>query len=45
MIITLLVLIVPTLIILKGLENSRLRKKVSVDGFKMINSHIVRRKS
>jgi len=40
--ITLLVLIIPTLIILNKLENSRSRKKVSVDGFKMINGHIVR---
>jgi hypothetical protein len=43
--VTLLVLIIPTLIILNRLENSRSRKKVSVDGFKMINGHIVRRKS
>lgn len=40
--ITLLVLIIPTLIILNRLESSRSRKKVSVDGFKMINGHIVR---
>lgn len=39
--ITLIVLMVPTLIILNWLENSRSRKKVSVDGFKMINGHIV----
>jgi len=37
-----LILIIPTLIILNRLENSRSRKKVSVDGFKMINGHIVR---
>jgi hypothetical protein len=41
--ITLLVLIIPTLIILNRLENSRSRRKVSVDGFKMINGHIARR--
>ena len=40
--ITLLVLIIPTLIILNRLESSRSRKKVSVDGFKMINGHVVR---
>jgi hypothetical protein len=43
--ITLLVLIIPTLIILNRLENSRSRRKVSVDGFKMINGHIVRRRA
>jgi hypothetical protein len=43
--ITFLVLIIPTLIILTRLENSRSRKKVSVDGFKMINGHVVRRES
>ena len=45
MITLLLLIIIPTLIILTRLENSRSRKKVSVDGFKMINGHIVRRKS
>jgi hypothetical protein len=43
--ITFLVLIIPTLIILTRLENSRSRKTVSVDGFKMINGHVVRRES
>jgi hypothetical protein len=45
--ITFLVLIVfiPTLIILNRLENSRSRRKVSVDGFKVINGHVVRRES
>jgi hypothetical protein len=43
--VTLLVLIIPILIILNRLESSRSRKKVSVDGFKMINGHVVRRKS
>jgi hypothetical protein len=41
--VTLLVLIIPTLIILNRLENSRSRKKVSVDGFKMINGHVVKK--
>jgi hypothetical protein len=45
MIAFLVVIIIPTLIILNRLENSRSRKKVSVDGFKMINGHIVRWKS
>ena len=44
--ITILVLfIIPTLIILTRLENRRSRKKVSVDGFKVINGHVVRRQS
>ena len=38
-------LIIPMCIILNRLENSRSRRKVSVDGFKMINGHIVRRES
>jgi hypothetical protein len=38
-----LIVIIPTLIILHRLEDSRSRRKVSVDGFKMINGHIVRR--
>jgi hypothetical protein len=39
-------IIVPTLIILNRLENRRSRRKVSLDGFKMINGQIVfRRKS
>jgi hypothetical protein len=39
-------IIVPTLIILTRLENRRSRRKVSLDGFKMINGQIVfRRKS
>ena len=42
--ITFLVLIVlPSLIILTRLENRRSRKKVSLDGFKMLNGHVVRR--
>ena len=42
----LLLITIPTLIILNMLENSRSRRKVSVDGFKMINGQIVsRRKS
>ncbi len=41
MITVLVLVIIPTLIILNRLENSRSRKKVSVDGFKMINGHIV----
>jgi hypothetical protein len=45
MIAFLVVIIIPTLIILNRLENSRSRKKVSIDGFKMINGHIVRWKS
>ena len=47
MITFLVLLIIPTLIILNRLENRRLRRKVSVDGFKMINGQIVfrRRKS
>jgi hypothetical protein len=41
-----LIVVIPTLIILNRLENSRSRRKVSVDGFKMINGQIVfRRKS
>jgi hypothetical protein len=41
-----LIVVIPTLIILNRLENSRSRRKVSVDGFKMINRQIVfRRKS
>jgi flagellar biogenesis protein FliO len=43
--ITFLLLIIPMCIILHRLENSRSRRKVSVDGFKMINGHIVRRES
>jgi uncharacterized membrane protein YdbT with pleckstrin-like domain len=44
--ITFLLLIIPMWIILNRLENSRSRRKVSVDGFKMINGQIVfRRKS
>jgi hypothetical protein len=44
--ITFLVLIIlPTLIILTKLENRRSRKKVSVDGFKVINGHVVRREN
>jgi hypothetical protein len=44
--ITFLVLIIlPTLIILTRLENRRSRKKVSVDGFKVINGHVVRREN
>jgi flagellar biogenesis protein FliO len=43
--ITFLLLIIPMCIILNRLENSRSRRKVSVDGFKMINGHIVRRES
>ena len=44
--ITFLVLIIlPTLIILNRLENRRSRKKVSVDGFKVINGHVVRREN
>jgi hypothetical protein len=46
MITFLILIVVPTLIILNRLENSRSRRKVSVDGFKMINGQIVfRRKS
>ena len=45
MITFLVLIIIPTLIILNRLENSRSRRKVSVDGFKVINGHIVRRKS
>ena len=46
MITFLVLIIIPTLIILNRLENRRLRRKVSVDGFKMINGQIVfRRKS
>ena len=46
MITFLVLIIIPTLIILNRLENRRSRRKVSVDGFKMINGHIVpRRKS
>ena len=45
MITFLVLIIIPTLIILNRLENSRSRRKVSVDGFKMINGHIVRRES
>jgi hypothetical protein len=42
--ITFLVLIVlPSLIILTRLENRRSRKKVSLDGFKVLNGHVVRR--
>ena len=41
--ITFLFLIIPTLIILTMLENSRSKRKVSVDGFKMINGHVVPR--
>jgi hypothetical protein len=41
----LILIIIPTLIILTRLEDRRSRKKVSVDGFKVINGHIVRRKS
>ncbi len=40
-----LIVVIPTLIILTRLENRRSRRKASVDGFKMINGHIVRRKS
>ena len=44
--ITFLVLIIlPTLVILTRLENRRSRKKVSVDGFKVINGHVVRREN
>ena len=44
--ITFLVLIVlPSLIILTRLENRRSSKKVSLDGFKVINGHVVRRES
>jgi hypothetical protein len=44
--ITFLVLVIlPTLIILTRLENRRSRKKVSVDGYKVINGHVVRRES
>jgi hypothetical protein len=45
MITFLVLLILPTLIILTRLENSRSRKKVSLDGFKMINGHVARRES
>ena len=45
MITFLILIIIPTLIILNRLENRRSRKKVSVDGFKVINGHVVRRKS
>jgi uncharacterized membrane protein YdbT with pleckstrin-like domain len=46
MITFLILIVVPALIILTRLENSRSRRKVSVDGFKMINGQIVfRRKS
>ena len=43
--ITFLVLIIPTLIILNRLESSRSRRQVSIDGFKMINGHVVRRRA
>ena len=45
MITFLFVIIIPTLIILNRLEDRRSRRKVSVDGFKMINGHIARRES
>jgi hypothetical protein len=41
MITVLVLIVIPTLIILTRLENSRSRRKVSVDGFKMINGHVV----
>lgn len=41
MITVLVLIIIPTLIILNKLENSRSRRKVSVDGFKMVNGHVV----
>ena len=45
MITFLFVIIIPTLIILNRLEDRRSRRKVSVDGFKMINGLIARRES
>jgi hypothetical protein len=45
MITVLILFVIPTLIILTRLENSRSRRKVSVDGFKVINGHVVRRES
>jgi hypothetical protein len=45
MITFLVLIVVPILIILTRLEDSRSRRKVSVDGFKVINGHIVRRES
>jgi hypothetical protein len=44
MITFLFLIIIPTLIILNRLENRRSRRTASVDGFKMINGHIVPRK-
>jgi hypothetical protein len=45
MITFLFVIIIPTLIILNRLEDRRSRRKVSVDGFKMINGLIARREN
>jgi hypothetical protein len=45
MITFLFVIIIPTLIILNRLENRRSRRKVSVDGFMMINGHVARREN
>ena len=36
-----LIVVIPTLTILTRLENRRSRRKVSIDGFKMINGRIV----
>ena len=36
-----LIIVIPTLTILTRLENRRSRRKVSIDGFKMINGRIV----
>ena len=44
MITFLLLITIPTLLILNGLEKRRSRRKVSVDGFKMINGQIVFRR-
>jgi hypothetical protein len=44
MITFLLLITIPTLLILNGLEKRRSRRKVSLDGFKMINGQIVFRR-